>query len=139
MVTVICFQIDRQQCSVPIIGNENQVSISIADPTAGDIPRDLKINIYLHYIVFGSTRKYKEDTKNNRYVVHSTIIRSPDLTKPFVLFFLLYLFLILPLLLPITSMTKLILLKKGTFHLSIPSLFLRISHNSIIQSNTTLK
>lgn len=66
MVTVISFQIDRQQCSVPIIGNENQVSISIADPTAGDIPRDLKINIYLPYIVFGSTRKYKEDTKKQQ-------------------------------------------------------------------------
>ena len=48
MVSVIRLQINRQECSVPIIGNEHQISISIAHTAAWNAPRNLQIMEYSH-------------------------------------------------------------------------------------------
>jgi hypothetical protein len=48
IVTIICFQIHRQQCSMPIICYEDQISISIANSTTWNMPRNLKNN-QLHH------------------------------------------------------------------------------------------
>lgn len=43
MVPVIGFQIDRQECRVPIICNEHQISIPVRDTAAWNVPRNLQI------------------------------------------------------------------------------------------------
>jgi hypothetical protein len=42
IVSVICFQINRQECSVPIVSNEHQIAITIAHTATWNVPRNLK-------------------------------------------------------------------------------------------------
>uniref|UniRef100_A0A0A9EHK9 Starch synthase IIc n=1 Tax=Arundo donax TaxID=35708 RepID=A0A0A9EHK9_ARUDO len=41
MVTVVCLQINRQECSMPIICNEHKISITIAEATTWNVPWNL--------------------------------------------------------------------------------------------------
>ena len=43
IVSVICFQINRQECSVPVVSNEHQIAITIAHTATWNVPRNLKI------------------------------------------------------------------------------------------------
>lgn len=43
IVSVICLQINRQECSVPIVCKEHQVAIPIGHTTAWNVPRNLPI------------------------------------------------------------------------------------------------
>jgi hypothetical protein len=45
MVSVICFQIDREECCVPIICNEHQISITIRSTAAWNMPRNLQVMV----------------------------------------------------------------------------------------------